>query len=114
MNWRTVAVLGAVLGMGALACAPAAARPAASPAGASSAGASAGAVAAVGATVAPAAGAAARAVAPSPIKLSASFSSRSGNSTGLYVALERGYFAEQGLDVDLTFASSITAGQAMA
>jgi NitT/TauT family transport system substrate-binding protein len=30
------------------------------------------------------------------------------------VAQERGYFAEQGLDVDLTFASSITAGQAMA
>src|SRR5689334_8435692 len=87
---RLLVLLSAVL---IAACAPVAAPPAASPAGAAPTGAS----AASGASAA----APAPAPAASPIKLNASFSSRSGNSTGLYVAMERGYFAEHGLDVDL-------------
>jgi NitT/TauT family transport system substrate-binding protein len=56
----------------------------------------------------------AAAPAASPIKLNVAFSSRSGNTTGLFVAMERGYFPENGVDADLIFASSITSGQAMA
>ena len=50
---------------------------------------------------------------PAPTKVNMVFSSRSANTTPLFVAHEQGYLAQQGLDVDLAFISSTTAGQAL-
>jgi ABC-type nitrate/sulfonate/bicarbonate transport system substrate-binding protein len=86
------------------ACAPAAAPPAAPP--------RAGAPAAAASPTGPAQAAAAVAT-PAPTKVNMVFSSRSANTTPLFVAYEQGYLAQEGLDVDLAFISSTTAGQAL-
>src|SRR5688572_18805955 len=86
------------------ACAPAAAPPASSTRS--------GAPAAAAPPSGPAP-AAAPVATPAPTKVNMVFSSRSANTTPLFVAAEQGYLAQQGLDVDLAFISSTTAGQAL-
>ena len=117
LRWgRWAAVLAAGWLVACSAGAPAAPATTSAPAGASQPAASGGGQAAGGAGVAgSAAQPAAAPTAPAPAeKIGVAYSSRSPNQLPLWLAFERGYFAQNGLDVDeIVFLSSTLAGQGL-
>jgi NitT/TauT family transport system substrate-binding protein len=92
----------AALALWLLACSPAApasapAKPAAAPPAAS----------------APAAPAPVATAPPAPAKISVTYSSKSANQAPLWLAAERGYFTQHGIDAELVFLSSTLSGQGL-
>src|SRR5581483_1978833 len=107
-------LLGAVL-----ACSPSAAGPqgGASRPGAPpqepAAGAAGAAPATAAAGAAPGTAGARAATPPAPVKISAAYASKGANQLPLWLAVERGYFAQEGLDAELVFLSSTLSTQGL-